>query len=97
MSSPSRPASQALIMVPTSFLRISLPNAVSCALLSTIGFAQEKADSTQFKFWYSEINKIQKQLRSADSLRIKLAGIFEYQYEKLIEEKRKIDANKEKK
>lgn len=69
--------------------------------LSITVCAQQKEnnqpDSTQFKYWYNEISKTQTQIRSLDSVKIKLIGIFEYQYGKLIEEKRKIDVVKEKK
>lgn len=64
--------------------------------LSSLTFAQSKIDSTKFKFWINEMQKSQKQIAIYDTLKIKWQGIYEYQYQNALMEKRKIDIIKAK-
>ena len=59
-------------------------------------YAQTK-DSTQFRFWVNELQNTQKQLASIDSIKIKLQGIYEYQYNNAVIEERKLNIPTEKK
>jgi len=69
---------------------------IAVVILSTISLsAQEKPDSTMFKFWVNEFEKVSKQAASVDTLRIKLQGIKENAYLRAVEEQKKLQPKKE--
>jgi hypothetical protein len=64
-------------------------------LLPFLCNAQEKKDSTMLRFWTNEFLNAQRQMKVADTLKIKWTGIAENAFYRAIEEQRKLQPEKE--
>jgi len=57
-------------------------------------FSQEKQDSTKFKSLVGELQLLQNQIASIDSVKLKLLGAYEYTLQKALEEQKKLNEKK---
>jgi len=57
-------------------------------------FSQEKQDSTKFKSLVGELQLLQNQIASIDSVKLKLLGAYEYTLQKALEEQKRLNEKK---
>lgn len=70
---------------------------IALIVLTANIMAQEKTDSTLFKYHIDEFKKAQLQLRQLDTIKVKWSGISEYHYSRILEEQKKLTKKENKK
>ena len=77
--------------------RLILIVAVAIVLSAIKVFAQEKPDSTLYKYHIKEFKLMQKQLEDLETAKVEITGVLKYHYAKVLEEQKKLKTINDKK